>query len=205
MSHKTDLILLQAHIKKEDARALLGRLNTKELIKKVMVSYRAWAPMEQAPDQPGLLHLYLKLDKPRRLNKRDIHKIEQRWIKISKLPDSAASRLCKVFESAGASTGQTAYFHYVVETTPEKGWFKELSQWYDQEHMPGLASVAGCVHTVRMLNLDHGPKSLACYDLVEKSVMGSPDWLKIRNSEWSSRCRPHFTKTKRNMFEVLES
>jgi hypothetical protein len=205
MSRKTDLILLQANIKKNDARALLGRFKTKDLLKKVAVIYKAWAPLEQEEEQTGLLHVYLKLEKPRRLNKKDIRNIERRWLKISQVTEGFASRLCKVFESPGAASGQTPLFHYVVETTPEKGWLKELSKWYDQEHMPGLAAVPGCIHTVRMLNLDHGPAFLSCYDLVDRSVMGSPAWLEVRNTEWSSRCRPHFTKTKRNMFEVLES
>jgi hypothetical protein len=205
MSRKTDLILLQANIKKNDARALLGRFKTKDLLKKVAVIYKAWAPLEQEEEQTGLLHVYLKLEKPRRLNKKDIRHIERRWLKFSQVTEGFASRLSKVFESPGAASGQVPLFHYVVETTPEKGWLKELGKWYDQEHMPGLAAVPGCIHTVRMLNLDHGPKFLSCYDLVDRSVMGSHAWLEVRNTEWSSRCRPHFTKTKRNMFEVLES
>lgn len=205
MSQKTDLILLQAYVKKDEARALLGRLKVKDLIKKIAVIYPAWAPAEPDHAQSGLLHLYLKLEQPRRLGKKDIQKIERRWQKISQASQAFASRLRKVFEQTGAAIGQTPRFHYAVETTPEKGWRKELSKWYDKEHMPGLAAVPGCIHAVRMINLDHGPRFIACYDLVDRSVMGSPEWLKIRHTEWSDRCRPHFTQTKRNMFECLES
>jgi hypothetical protein len=205
MSQKTDLILLQANVNKDEARALLGRFKTKALFKNIVVTYPAWAPLAPEADQAGLLHLYLKLEQPRRLGKKDIKEIEQRWKKISQAPEAFASRLCKVFEQSGVAMGQTPHFHYVVETTPEKGWRKELSKWYDQEHMPGLAGVPGCIHTLRMINLDHGPRFIACYDLVDQSVMGCPEWLKVRNTEWSDRCRPHFTKTKRNMFLVLEN
>lgn len=208
MRKKTDLILLQANVSKNEARALIGRLKTKELIKKVAVTYSAWAPLEQDAAQAGLLHLYLKLEQPRRLSKKDIQHTERRWKKMiqsSQATEIFASRLCKVFEQSGSAAGQSPHFHYVVETTPEKGWRKEISKWYDQEHMPGLAAVPGCIHTVRMINLDDGPRSIACYDLVDKSVMGSAEWLKVRHTAWSDRCRPHFTKTKRNMFEVLEN
>ena len=199
MSKKVDLILLQCAIAQDDAQTLLAGFKPKDVARKITVVFSAWAPAK-----PGLLHVYLKLDRPRRLTKKDIRKTEKRWAGICKDPQAAASRLYKVFETAGAATGESPVNHYVVETTPEKGWLKEISAWYDQEHMPGLAAVPGCIHAVRMINLDHGPKSFACYDLVDKDVMGSAEWLNVRATEWSSKCRPHFTKTKRNMFEVLQ-
>ncbi len=113
-----------------------------------------------------------------------------------------ASRLQKVFDRKGASDGDAPVFHYAVETDPENGWEHEIFQWYDVEHMPGLAAVEGCVQALRFINLDHGPRSLACYDLLTKETLGSPPWLAIRGTDWSSRARPHFTNTKRTMFQV---
>ena len=113
------------------------------------------------------------------------------------------SRLENVFDIAGASAGQTPAFHYVVEMDPETGWAPELASWYDTEHMPGLAGVDGCIRATRLLNHDHGPLSLACYDLVTQEALGSPPWLAVRASDWSSRVRPHFTNTVRTMFEVM--
>jgi len=203
MSQKTDLILLQSTTNRADANTLMARFDPSKVAKKISVTYSAWAPNEADSSSLGLLHVYLKLDKPRRLTKKDIRKCEARWAKVSNSADAFASRLSKVFETPGAAAGKTPVCHYVVQTTPEKGWFKEISAWYDQEHMPGLASVPGCIHAVRMINLDHGPKSIACYDLVSGKVMGSSAWLNVRATQWSSKCRPHFTKTKRNMFEVM--
>ncbi len=206
MSKKVDLILLQCAIARDDAQTLLAEFKAKDVARKITVIFSAWAVTQdraQSSAEPGLLHVYLKLDRPRRLTKKDIRKTEKRWKNVCKDPQAAASRLYKVFEIAGAATGKNPVCHYVVETTPEKGWFKEISAWYDQEHMPGLAAVPGCIHAVRMINMDHGPKSFACYDLVGKDVMGSAPWLKVRATDWSSKCRPHFTNTKRNMFEVL--
>ncbi|MBP7567746.1 MAG: hypothetical protein KA795_17230 [Burkholderiaceae bacterium] len=108
-----------------------------------------------------------------------------------------------VFDVPGASAGEPARFHYVVETDPEDGWFDEIARWYDDEHMPGLASVAGCIHASRYLNrAGAGPVSFACYDLVSEDTLGSPDWLAVRHTAWSDRARPHFTNTRRTMFQV---
>jgi len=203
MSKKVDLILLQCAIAADNARTLLADFKPKDVARKITVVFSAWSDAQDST-QPGLLHVYLKLDRPRRLTKKDIRKTEKRWADICNDPQAAASRLYKAFETAGAATGKSPVYHYVVQTTPEKGWFKEISAWYDQEHMPGLAAVPGCIHAVRMINMDHGPKSFACYDLVDKDVMGSAKWLNVRATDWSSKCRPHFTNTKRNMFEVLQ-
>jgi hypothetical protein len=113
------------------------------------------------------------------------------------------SRLENVFERPGFSRAQTPAFHYVVEMDPETGWMPEIARWYDTEHMPGLAGVPGCVHAMRMLNHDQGPLSLACYDLLTEQTLGSPPWLAVRATAWSDLTRPHFTHTKRSMFEVI--
>lgn len=111
------------------------------------------------------------------------------------------SPLQPVFHRAGAAAGDVARWHYVVETDPQPGWHDEIATWYDQEHMPGLAAVPGCVQALRALNHGHGPRSLACYDLVAPEVLGSPPWLAVRGTAWSSRTRPHFSNTRRTMFE----
>ncbi len=113
------------------------------------------------------------------------------------------SRLQKVFEAAGHSSASAPVHHYVVETDPAAGWLEEISNWYDQEHMPGLAQVPGCTLAQRFLNLDAGPLSHACYGLLSEDVLGCPPWLAVRGTDWSSRCRPHFTNTRRTMMHLL--
>ncbi|NMM78718.1 hypothetical protein B2J86_09460 [Acidovorax sp. SRB_14] len=113
------------------------------------------------------------------------------------------SRLELVFERAGHSSGAVPTAHYVVEMDPEDGWMPEIARWYDGEHMPGLAAVPGCIHARRLLNHDHGPLSLACYDLVTAEALGSPAWLAVRATAWSDTTRPHFTNTQRTMFRAL--
>ena len=45
----------------------------------------------------------------------------------------------------GASVGRVAPYHYVVETDVMPEVEEELNAWYSQEHLPGLASVAGAL------------------------------------------------------------
>lgn len=114
-----------------------------------------------------------------------------------------AARLEAVMDLPGASHNEAPVFHYVVETDAEDGWMPEIARWYATEHMPGLASVPGCIRATRLLNHDHGSQSLACYDLVSTQTLGSAHWLAVRNTAWSDKARPHFTNTTRNMFSVL--
>ncbi|CAM3391017.1 hypothetical protein [Paracidovorax anthurii] len=118
--------------------------------------------------------------------------------------DVELSRLALMQKLDGASHGQLATVHYVVEMTPQAGWEAELQRWYAREHLPGLAGVPGCVRAQRFMNYDTGPRSLACYDLVDAQAMGSPPWLAVRNTAWSSRVRPRFTATVRTMFSLLD-
>ncbi|MCZ8292572.1 MAG: hypothetical protein O9312_03565 [Hylemonella sp.] len=123
--------------------------------------------------------------------------------RIPSVRDIRVSRLQQVYAAPGQSRDASPVFHYVVETDPEAGWREELERWYDTEHMPGLASVPGCILAQRYYNHDHGPLSLACYDLVSEQVLGSPPWLAVRGTAWSDIVRPHFTNTKRTMFRAL--
>jgi len=112
------------------------------------------------------------------------------------------SRLTLMRDEQGADPHGAPIAHYTVEMTPEAGWEVELQRWYDTEHLPGLARVPGCVRARRFWNRDAGPRSIACYDLLDASVMGSREWLAVRQTAWSSRARPHFTETVRTMFTV---
>lgn len=64
---------------------------------------------------------------------------------------------------------------------------QDLNAWYDQEHLPGLASVPGTVRAMRFECRDESPRYLACYDLHTRETFGSPPWLAVRATDWSSR------------------
>ncbi len=143
-------------------------------------------------------YAYMPLAEPQALGRESVLSL------AAALPAGAdISRLQKVFEAPGYSKAKTPLHHYVVETDPAEAWFEEISNWYDQEHMPGLALVPGCTLAQRFLNLDAGPLSHACYGLLSEDVLGCPPWLAVRGTDWSSRCRPHFTNTRRTMLRLL--
>jgi len=105
----------------------------------------------------------------------------------------------------GASTGHPAPFHYVVEAGVDAEHESEFNAWYDAEHLPGLAAVAGCVRARRLRileTLDGRSIYLACYDLVAASALTSDAWLAVRRTPWSDRVRPTFRDTKRTVFRT---
>ena len=207
-----DLIVLTAVTTREQARALYAGGWMEKFAPGVAVVRVNWSPaLDGASDPyaqgrdatPGTVYAYLKLRRPRKMSRAQAGVIEARWQTLSGDANARASRLARQLEIVGASPGLTPVAHYIVEMDPEAGWEEELFAWYDEEHMPGLAAVPGCIHAVRLLNLDHGPLNLACYDLTAKEIMGCPPWLAVRHSKWSDRVRPHFTNARRTMFEVI--
>ena len=103
----------------------------------------------------------------------------------------------------GAAAGQPARVHYVVETDVEPGHDEELNAWYDQEHLPGLAAVAGTALALRYVDPVGSPRYYACYDLAAEKAFNSPAWLDVRATPWSSRVRPRFRNTRRTMFDPV--
>lgn len=111
-------------------------------------------------------------------------------------------RLRCLQELAGASAGQMVMNHYIVETDVLPAFDDDLNAWYAEEHLPGLARVAGTVRAARYVDDSGSPRYYACYDLTGADVLGSPAWLAVRATPWSSRVRPAFRNTRRTMFQV---
>ena len=88
----------------------------------------------------------------------------------------------------------------MVETDVREESEADLNDWYDREHLPGLAAVPGTVRAMRFLNAHGHPRYHACYDLIRRETLGSPPWLRVRGTAWSDRVRPAFYNTKRTMF-----
>lgn len=157
-----------------------------------------WSEVQQS------IYLYCDLPETRAIDDSELTLVKDAFgLSFPEASAVSASRLLRVFDVPGASAGEQATGHYVVETDAEPGWMDEIANWYDTEHMPGLAGVSGCIRASRFLNQDRSPLSYACYDLVSESTLGSPPWLAVRGSDWSSRVRPHFTNTLRTMFAAV--
>jgi hypothetical protein len=100
----------------------------------------------------------------------------------------------------GASHTESGGYHYIVETDISKESEEEFNAWYDTEHLPGLASVPGTISAKRFLRTSGSPRYIACYELISPEVMESKEWLAIRHTAWSSRIRPMFMNTVRELF-----
>ncbi|ARP84602.1 hypothetical protein CAL12_17520 [Bordetella genomosp. 8] len=120
-------------------------------------------------------------------------------------PDAAAQWLRRVSDIPGASAGKAAPWHYIVETDVLPEADQDLNDWYDKEHLPGLAGVPGTVRAERFACDEGSPRYHACYDLETRETFGSPPWLAVRASAWSDRVRPSFRNTKRTMFRAIAS
>ena len=200
---QTDVVLFKAHVKPELVQTLTLEI-MQDLVGHPLSALRVAA--QQDVDQASgtvLCYVYARPDDPYKLGKKQRAKIAKRWQKLAADKAAMTCRLVRALDCQGASSTDMPSAHYVVETDTDKGWFEEIVAWYDTEHMPGLAAVPGTVHAVRFINLDDGPKSVACYDLKDQSVFGSPAWLDVRATAWSSHCRPHFKNTLRTMFALI--
>ena len=199
MRQPTDLLLLQARLDEAASGKFIDACAAAaQAWPGATVQRMAWSETE------GDAYGYLELPQRTLIDTAGLDAVRTAFMQALP-PDASArvSRLERALDIAGASAQARPHFHYVVEMDPEDGWRDELQSWYDTEHMPGLAAVPGSIRATRLLNHDHGPLSLACYDLVSTETLGSPPWLAVRASDWSSRVRPHFTNTRRTMFRIL--
>ena len=113
-------------------------------------------------------------------------------------------RLQGLTEMPGASQGQVASHHYVVETDVDDANLAALNDWYQNEHLPGLAAVPGTVRARRYARSQGRPKWIACYDLTSPLTLQRPEWLAVRHTDWSSIVRPMFKNTFRTMYTLID-
>jgi hypothetical protein len=72
----------------------------------------------------------------------------------------------------------------------------EFNAWYDEEHIPRLAGVPGCLCARRFRITsavsDGRQRYLAMYHLASAEVCASPAWQQAAVTDWTIRMRPHF-------------
>jgi len=114
-----------------------------------------------------------------------------------------AAPLEPLAEWEGAGTDDLATYHYVVATDVDAGDEADFNRWYDTEHMPGLAGVAGTVHCARLRSRDGAPRYHACYDITSPQLLEGGAWLALRHTPWSTQVRRQFRNPRRLMFRTL--
>ena len=118
----------------------------------------------------------------------------------SKRMTSRAKRICR-FEAEQlppgnrtASEAAGGLMMYAMNVAPEAE--AEFNAWYDEEHVPRLAAVAGCL-VARRFRISSAvsegrQRYLAVYHLASPEVCSSEPWKTAANTEWTVRMRPHF-------------
>lgn len=101
--------------------------------------------------------------------------------------------------SAGAPVG--CLLTVEVDVLPEHE--ADLNAWYEQEHLPGLASVPGTIRAARYRRQSGARRYLASYHLTDAATVRSPAWLAVRATPWSDRVRACFVDPRRTLFQAL--
>ena len=68
----------------------------------------------------------------------------------------------------------------------------EFNEWYDNEHIPALASVPGTLRARRFKDMKGTHRYLALYHLASADVPLSKAWKDAAGTPWSAKLRPHF-------------
>jgi hypothetical protein len=67
----------------------------------------------------------------------------------------------------------------------------EFNEWYDKEHIPALAAVPG-VLCARRFRGTGNRTYVALYHLDDPRVVESAEWKTARESDWTTKLKPHF-------------
>jgi len=72
----------------------------------------------------------------------------------------------------------------------------DFNAWYDEEHIPALSNVEGCLAARRFRIVtsasDGNQRYLAVYHLAAPGVCSSEPWKKAVETPWTARLRPQF-------------
>ena len=63
----------------------------------------------------------------------------------------------------------------------------EFNRWYDEEHLPLLASVPGVLRARRFRASAGTPRYLALYDLADPLAPRRPEWRAANETDWARR------------------
>ena len=68
----------------------------------------------------------------------------------------------------------------------------EYNAWYNEEHIPALLTVPGCLSARRFRIVGGTHRHLALYHLSAPEVQASDAWKKALGTPWTAKMRPHF-------------
>jgi hypothetical protein len=112
----------------------------------------------------------------------------------SKRVTGMCQRLCRLEaeqtvpgnQAAPAGAGGALFFAMNVKPEAEA----DFNAWYNEEHLPGLAAVPGCLRARRFRAAGGSHKYVAFYHLTGPEVTTSAAWKKAVETPWTMRIRP---------------
>jgi hypothetical protein len=93
---------------------------------------------------------------------------------------------------AAPASGAGALLLFAMNPLP--GAEADFNAWYDEEHVPAIAKVPGCISArrfaIRKAVSDGNHRYLALYHLAAPAVCSSPEWKQAVETPWTHRMRP---------------
>jgi hypothetical protein len=77
---------------------------------------------------------------------------------------------------------------FAMNVAPEAE--QEFNAWYDEEHIPRLSAVRGCLSARRFRSTGGSPKYLALYHLAAPEVVSTKVWEAAAITPWTLKLRP---------------
>jgi hypothetical protein len=114
----------------------------------------------------------------------------------------------ELLQALGESPKGGAPYALLVRLETDAEHDAELNEWYEQEHLPALAGVPGCVAARRYRMAAGTPESvkyLMIYEAADRETIRGAAWNKAADTEWTRRMRPHFRKRKDNIAQLIAS
>ena len=75
----------------------------------------------------------------------------------------------------------------IVTSDVEPGWEGDFNRWYDEEHIPAVLRVPGCLGARRYVAVDGEPKYMALYELASIDAFRSPEHAAAVDTPWTAR------------------
>jgi hypothetical protein len=114
----------------------------------------------------------------------------------SKRVSGKCQRICR-FEAEQTVPGRQAgpadaggMMMFAMNVPPEVE--AEYNTWFNDEHIPALSAVTGCLCARRFKMAGGTHRYLAVYHLSSPEVQASDAWKKAAGTPWTAKMRPHF-------------
>lgn len=114
----------------------------------------------------------------------------------------------ELVQALGESPEDGAPYALLVRLETEPAHDPELNEWYEQEHLPALAGVPGCLSATRYRMTSGTPgsvKYLMIYEARDRESIRGPAWNKAATTDWTLRMRTFFRNRKDNVVQLIAS